>query len=349
MSESNMNSKIDIDIRERISQSHIPDEYKRELLAVVDGEKLANLYTDAIVKKVFSPDTHPERLEFLLQHIMNDKDLQVNHSASNESIMNSKFSKKVISDIPAWLKDHRRADLEIQAAAQNYIYNRTDIYSSEMLLIQYSVDEGQRKDEMNYEKVKGVIIIVLMVKSPKIFKDYKTDRYIHRITKAKADSGMEFPMLRQMAFVQLDKALEEYLAGTYNKDEDVELLELLAMIADINNEKVRNDTEGKMFFDDIRKDVIEFSADKEVQTMLLEEKMAILDMQMTKEEGRAEGHAEGRAEGHTEGQTEVIDVFNWLFSSGRGSDVERATKDKGFYNKVLKEYKSEKIMPSKDS
>ncbi|WP_026529133.1 PD-(D/E)XK nuclease family transposase [Butyrivibrio sp. VCD2006] len=328
------NPNEEIDIRERITQSHISDEAKKDLFAVVDGEKLAELYSDAIAKKAFSPDKHPERLDFLLQHVMNDKSIEVYHSASNESILSSKYSKKVISDIPAWLKDHRRADLEIQAAAQNYIYNRADIYSSEMLMIQYSVDEGQKKDEMNYEKVKGVIIVVLMVKSPEIFKEFKSDRYIHRITKATADSGMVFPMLRQMAFVQLDKALEEYLTGTYNEDEDVELLELLAMIADINNDKIKNDTEGKPFFDDIRKEVSEFSADKEVQAMLLEEKMAILDMQMTKAEGKVEGKAEEHAE--------LQDVYRWLFSSGRGSDVERATNDEEFYNELLKEYKSTK-------
>ena len=334
------------DMRERITLSHISDEAKKELLAIIDREKLANLYSDAIAKKAFSPDKHPERLDFLLQHIMNDKGLEVLHSAANENTLASKYSKKVISDIPAWLKDHRRADLEIQAAAQNYIYNRADIYSSEMLMIQYSVDEGQKKSEMNYEKVKGVIIVVLMVKSPDIFEQFKSDRYIHRITKATADSGMEFPMLRQMAFVQLDKALEEYLTGTYNKDEDIELLRLLAMIADINNEKIMSDTKGEKFFDDIRKEVSEFSADKEVQAMLLEEKMVIFDMQMTKEEGRTEGRAEGRAEGRVEGQTEgraeVKDVFSWLFSSGRAGDVERATKDEAFYNEVLKEYKNRK-------
>ncbi|WP_044915213.1 hypothetical protein [Butyrivibrio sp. WCE2006] len=62
-----------------------------------------------------------------------------------------------------------------------------------------------------------------MVKSPKVFKQYESDRYIHRITKAVADSGMEFPMFRQMAFVQLDKALELFISGKYNKDEDFEL------------------------------------------------------------------------------------------------------------------------------
>ena len=78
------------------------------------------------------------------------------------------------------------------------------------------------------------------------------------------------------------------MSGTYNKDED------------------------------IRKKVAEFSADKEVQAMLLEEKMAILDMQMTKEEGRQEE------------RIEIQDVYGWLFENGRDEDVKKATKDGAF-------------------
>lgn len=95
-------------------------------------------------------------------------------------------------------------------------------------MVQYSSSDGQSKSELGYSNVNGVIIIVLMVKSPKVFKEFKSNRYIHRITKATADSGMEFPMLRQIAFVQLDKALELFLSGKYNEDEDTELLKMLA-------------------------------------------------------------------------------------------------------------------------
>ena len=52
---------------------------------------------------------------------------------------------------------------------------------------------------------------------------------------------------------------------------------MLAMIADINNEKVLKATKNDDFYDDIRREVAVFSKDKEVQAMLLEEKMAILD------------------------------------------------------------------------
>ncbi len=137
-------------------------------------------------------------------------------------------------------------------------------------------------------------MIVLMVNSPKVFRDYRSDRYIHRITLARADSGIEFRMKKQMVFVQLDKALELYLSGTYNEDEDVELLKLFSLIADINNEKVTRETKGSKLFEDIREDVYRFTRSKEVQQMILAEDLAIMDWNSQKRWEREEGRKEGR-------------------------------------------------------
>ncbi len=47
---------------------------------------------------------------------------------------------------------------------------------------------------------------------------------------------------------QLDKALTLYESGGYNEDEDIELLRMFAMIADINNAKVMKETQGDCIF-----------------------------------------------------------------------------------------------------
>lgn len=78
--------------------------------------------------------------------------------------------------------------------------------------------------------------------------------------------------------VQLDKALELYVSGRYNKNEDIELLRMFAMIADINNEKVTAETSGDKMFDDIRRDVSEFTQSREVQNMIIAEYLAIMEM-----------------------------------------------------------------------
>ncbi|MCR5673248.1 MAG: hypothetical protein K6F87_05990, partial [Lachnospiraceae bacterium] len=121
----------------------LSEEQKQKLLAIFSGERLADVYRDVIAKHVFSPDQHPERMDFILQHTMNQPGLSVINSATNEPGSKSYYSKKTISDISAWLVDHRLADLEFQASPQEFIFTRTDIYGSEMLLLQYSSDPGQ--------------------------------------------------------------------------------------------------------------------------------------------------------------------------------------------------------------
>lgn len=349
-----MNNTNNTNIEEKILHSLLSEEDKNEMLAIVRGEKLPNLYSDIIAKKVFSPDEHPERLDFLLQRLMNDENIETLHSAANEGPLQNMYSKKVITDIPAWLKDHRLADLEMQVAAQEYIVNRTDIYASEMLMIQYSAEKGQKKGELNYSEVDGVIIVVLMKNSPKIFREFDSKRYIHRITVAEADSGIRFPLLRKMVFVQLDKALEEFLNEDYSKDEDFELLKMLATIADINNSKVKEATTGSTMYDNIRHEISNFSKNKEVQIMLTEEMLAEADINSMRsaaikeglEEGRAKGLEEGRAkgleEGRAEGQKEVSELYAWLLGENRLEDAKRAASDENFREKLIKEHTEKK-------
>ena len=122
------------------------------------------------------------------------------------------------------------------------------------------------------------------------------------------------------------------------------------MIADINNDKVKEMTQGDEMYDDIRKEVDAFSKDKEVQAMLLEEEMARADwvtgINAARREGHAEGRAEGRAEGHAEGHAEgraeehveVQNVYAWLTEQKRIDDISKAATDEKYYLKMLAEY-----------
>lgn len=317
-----------------IRDSRLPESQKEKLEAIVRGERLADLWRDLIAKHVFSPDLHPERMEFILQHTMGDPDMQVVSSATNEPALKNIYSKKTIFDIPAWLNDRKLADLEIQMEPQEYIFNRTDIYSSNMLLLQYSVEPGQPKDERDYENVQDSIIIVLMVKSPNIFKDYRSDRYIHRFIKARADTGLEVRKLKQMAFVQLDKALEMYISGEYNEDEDVDLLKLFAMMADINNKKIIEEAAGNSFLGDIRSDVYQFTRSPEVQHMLTIQDLDMLDYNTNIHIARREGREEGREEG----EAKIVALNKWLYSQGRDADVRKGTEDPAYLKSLLEEY-----------
>ena len=329
-------------IQQQLLEAPLPEERKKKLSSIFSGESLPSICYDVIAKHVFSPDLHPERMDFILQHTMKDPSFMVDKSASNEIYLQNFYSKKTITDIPAWLKDHRLADLGIQREAQEYIFNRADIYASNMLLLQYSVEAGQPKSEIDYANVDGSIIIVLMANSPELFRNHDSNRYIHRIIKARSDSGLEFPMIKQMAFVQLDKALELYLNDSYNEDEDIELLKLFAFIADINNDKVIKETVQNQLLDDIREDVISFTRDKEVQQMILAEDLAIMDwnsnMKLAHQKGHAEGHAEGIAEGaaekHAEGLKALVQNLK-PFLHDKEHVLEAIKKSEGFETTTL--------------
>ncbi len=281
-----MNKKNAENIEEQVRLSKLDEDEKINLLAVFRGEKIPSLTSDVVAKHILSPDIHPERMDYILQEIMEDASIKVSSSAANESTLKNVHSKKIISDIPAWLSDHRLSDLEIQVAAQDFIFDRADIYASHMLVLQYSVEEGKHKSELNYTNIKGVTMVVLMKKSPKIFKDYDSKRYIHRITKAQADSGMKFDVLRKMAFVQLDKAFDLFVNDSYESDENYELLTLLAMMADPNNEKVQLAIKGNKMLEDMCAEASAFSKDKEVQIKMLAEELVVADFNSNRTAGR---------------------------------------------------------------
>lgn len=318
----------------QIIESPLPEERKQLLSSVFKGEQLADLCRDVIAKHVFSPDLHPERMDFILQHTMNQPDIGVRSSATNEVYLQNIYSKKTITDLPAWLRDHRLADLEIQVDPQEFIFTRVDIYASNMLLLQYSVESGQLKSDLDFTNVPGVIIIVLMKESPKVFKEYDSNRYIHRFTRAHSDSGLELPSLKQMVFVQLDKALELYKSQDYNEDEDVELLELFALIADINCDKVTEGSANNRFLNDIREDVYRFTQSKEVQQMIFAEDIARMDYYSSINAARREAAAEGRSEGHAD----IVDLTKWLMAQGRIDDIKRYTEDPAYLDTLLEEH-----------
>ena len=132
----------------------------------------------------------------------------------------------------------------------------------------------------------------------------------------------------------IDKALELYLSKNYNENEDVELLKLCAMIADINNQEIATETIDDTFLSDIRQEAIRFSLDKEVQPMLISEEMEIWDQTV----GKALEHGIWRNEGIQEGQSEILALTSWLVFNGRSDDIPKIANDPDYLNKVLEEY-----------
>ena len=113
---------------------------------------------------------------------------------------------------------------------------------------------------------------------------------------------------------------------TYNEDEDLDLLALYAMIADINNTQVLEQTKGNSLYDGIFENAVEFSLNKEVQMMTFEDELAIMDKNTW------------IAEAKEENEEHVNAVYAWLTSNGRNSDVIRAFTDEKYRKNLYKEY-----------
>lgn len=112
----------------------------------------------------------------------------------------------------------------------------------------------------------------------------------------------------------------------YNEDEDVELLELFALIADINCDKVTEGSANNKFLNDIREDVYRFTQSKEVQQMIFAEDIARMDYYSSINAARRETAAN------------IISLNKWLMSQGRIDDIKRYTEDPAYLDTLLEEH-----------
>lgn len=200
-----------------------------------------------------------------------------------------------------WIKDGRHSNTEFQILQQDFIFKRAELYASDMLMLSYSVKEGQKKSEISFSNTPGVLLVVLMKNSPREFKKFNeetSERYIHRFTKRTADSGPSFNSMMTIVFVQLDECLKQFRENRNGEHDNNgnsldELQVLLSLVADINDEKVFKSAKDNNFMKAIIAEVKELSENKEVRAMLLAEKYAQADMNAIKSYKRNEGRREG--------------------------------------------------------
>ena len=271
----------------------LPEASRKHSEAVLNGEKLPSFMSDIVAKKLFDAEEHRDRLQYLFREISGDDTIVVDSSFRNEGYIQSSLSKKVIFDIASSFHDGRIGVAEFQVAALNYTFERIEIYGSNMLMLQYSVnDQDEKKSELHMDSVNGVLLIYLMLNSPRNFKEFKTERYIHRYKEFRADSGLPSIPLVQKVFVQLDKCLEQFL-----KDEDgqnnQQLQIMLSLLADSSNSKVIEAAQKYAMLKDMIDEARMFVQNKEVQAMYLMESLDKFDLNALKSYEREEGREEG--------------------------------------------------------
>ena len=263
---------------------------KEDLELIFKGEKLPSFCSDIVFKKIFDPEEHTERLNWLLRAIAKDDSINVESNYSNEWTMQSYYGKKVIFDVPTLLTDGRIANLEMQVSAQDFIFERAEIYSSNFLVMQYSVNKGTKKGTRTYDNTPGVLLLVLMKHSPQKFNDYKTLNYIHRFNKRVSDSGIEYKTLNTTIYVQLDKCFHQFKKGE-DAENNAELQAFLSMLYNSDNKRVKALAKNNSRMREIYEEVRTFSQTKEAQAMLLAEQFVEADLAAVKSYERKEGAA----------------------------------------------------------
>ena len=333
------NELTDILLREM--PAHEAASYRR----MIAGEELPPLISDVIAKKIFSPDENRELTEFLLREVTGDHSISVSGGAPNEGYSQNRHAKKMIFDVPITLLDRRRVDFEFQMIAQDFSMTRAELYASDMLMIQYSVDSNDRKGNLSYDDVRGVILVIFMRNSPKDFAGFNSRSHIHRFNSWVSDTGMQVESLRNIIFVQLDKALAQFHELHMSGREPSALDTLLALMADVNDKDVQLEAEKVPVLSSICSNVSLYVQEKEVQTMLLAEKFAQADLNAMRttmlregleqgleqgraqglEQGRAQGLEQGRAQGRVEGSNEML----YSLAARRKISLEDAAEEAG--------------------
>lgn len=222
-------SKLEKEYQELLKRS--PKHVVEEIKAIENGERLPELYTDFIFKKAFDADMHKDRLTKLL-HMIFGFSLNVVSSLKNEAVLTTIYSKKSILDILAKLDNNAVSNIEMQVVAQEFITKRVDVYCSDVILMQYSIHEGQKKKEFDFDDIEKTYVAVLMKESPKLFED--NDSYIATWLSTIADVNDVFVKAKMSGFKDMTDIENELKNMRLNKEE------MVAMLGEKYEQAVRN-------------------------------------------------------------------------------------------------------------
>lgn len=197
--------------------NQLSDAAKSEFLSYYLGEKLIPITYDRIFKHLFDPQTHPERLSELLSLIL-EEPVSVVQALPNEGRTQSLYSKGVIFDLIVRFQDGRLANVEMQRISYDchdmllaeraaYCISpiRSVVYSSSLVLNQYSRLQAGHIKKANLEQVKKVYVIILLETSYPAF--HTSPFYIHKSHQV-FNSGVTLDMLQEYVYVELGKFRE---------------------------------------------------------------------------------------------------------------------------------------------
>ena len=276
----------------------MPQRIREEFDQIEAGKRLPELYYDLPFKKAFHPDLHPDRVTKIFQLIFHQERIvlgSLNAAPPKVSI----YSKNTILDQLARMSDDGIFDMEMQRKAQEFITERMDVYVSDLIMLQYSVEKEHKKSEMNFLDIPMTYAVVFMKESPGQFQN--NPRFIH-YRKNVTDTGVQLADLSRVVYIELDKCLKQVREQRCPPELE-ELGCFLAFMADVNGDRfsVKGDTPNGNMYQEIREELrIMAKNKKELMSMLTEKYEADIrfsELCQARKEGMQEGMQKGIQKG----------------------------------------------------
>ncbi len=259
---------------------------QEELVEFSMGVRGLNVTYDPVFKKIFNPETRPERLEEFLSLCMNQK-VKILRVMPGESQRLMEEGSLLIMDILVQLASGALVNVEIQRLGYLFPGARCACYSSDLLMRQYTQvrDTMKKKNrKFSYRDIKGVYTIVLIQKSTREFRRYP-GKYLHYFAQA-SNTGLKLDLMQKYLLIPLDifrKCLQNRRkeAGNPRKAGTIRLknkLEAwLTFIASDRPEDIMEVVRAYPEFREVYREVFEFRYQRRELISMYSEALSILD------------------------------------------------------------------------
>ena len=174
---------------------------RQEFLDFCTGVRGVKILYDSFFKEIMNPETVPERLEDFLSVLLQRK-VKIIDILPGDSSRIADEQSLLIMDILVRFEDGTYCNVEVQKIGYAFPGERSACYSSDLLLRQYKMARSQKKEHFTYKDEKGVFTIILMDRSPKMFREF-SNKYVHMFQQ-ESDTGIKMNLLQNYIFISLD-------------------------------------------------------------------------------------------------------------------------------------------------
>lgn len=238
------------------------------LLEFCIGNRNLKITYDPFFHHIFDPVTKPNRLNSFLSAILMQP-VKVIAVLPREGIRLSAESSLMIMDILVELSDGTLICVEMQKIGYDFPIERIFCYGADLLVRQYGRIRDTLGDSFTYKDMKPVYIIVLMEKSPAVFRSH-TDIFLHH-SDFRLDSGIRVKNLMHFLYIPLDI----FLKMPHN--ELTELEAWLYFLSSDNPLHIQKIMEKYPFFRELYQDIVDFRYHPKELISMFSEALIIAD------------------------------------------------------------------------